>query len=101
MAAMTVLPGRRARARRRWTTASSRRPIELTGLSQDKLESLIAKGNLKPVPTGAADWQFSRGKCLFQGAMQCVQRQAWTATYGDFHAPTRFGVVKFARLEGE
>lgn len=98
---MTVLPGRRARARRRWTTASSRRPKELIGLSQDKLESLVTNGNLKPVPAGAADWQFSRREVLFQGAIQCVQRQAWTATYGDFHAPARSGVVEFAGLEGE
>jgi len=98
---MTVLPGRRTRAHRKWTTASSRRPIELTGLSQDKLESLVASGNLKPVPAGAGAWQFSRREVLFQGAMQCVQRQVWIATYGDFHAPARFGVVEFGGLEGE
>lgn len=30
-------------------------------------------------------------------AAQCVQRQAWTPTYGDFHAPARFGVIEFVQ----
>lgn len=87
-------------------TVDLRQATRLTGLSLDKLEDLIANGNLKPVAAGDKGlprtmWQFSRRDVLYQRAMQCVQRQAWTPTYGDLHAPARFGVIEFAGLNGE
>ena len=42
----------------------------------------------RPRPMGPGD-------ALRQAASQCVEYQAWTPTYVDFHQPSRFGVVEF------
>lgn len=42
----------------------------------------------RPRPTGT-------GEAERQAASQCIENQAWTPTYADFHQPSRFGVVEF------
>lgn len=42
----------------------------------------------RPRPTGP-------GEAQQRAAAQCIENQAWTPTYVDFHQPSRFGVVEF------
>lgn len=75
------------------TTLTREQALQALGVDEERLAELLRGNQLQLNP----DSTFARYQVTVVSAQLCTENQAWSPPYRDFHQPSRFGVLEFAR----